>query len=140
MHEQSTVVLDQWQMTSMTSAPDANQGPPIERQPSRRHRRAIAAIQRRQHARAAKHSCVLHRDCVDAGVAVEVAPGEYHAIHQARGERECAMCPTCQDDERRGVTRGRLLGVDVVKTSWQRRLRHHQEMVGIAALCVLYGR
>lgn len=116
--------------------------PSTERQPSRHQRRAIAAIQRRQHARAAKHSCVLHRDCVEAGVAVEVAPGEYHAIHQARGELECAMCPTCQDDELRGEIRVRLSGgvAPVINASWQRRLRHHQEMVGIAALCVLYGR
>lgn len=64
---------------------------------TRKQRRAEEALQRRFQQRAAKHDCVLQRDCVDAGVAVYIEDeGEYHKLHTARGEPACGACPVCE--------------------------------------------
>jgi hypothetical protein len=114
---------------------------PQPRQLSRAERRAQAAFMRKQHNRALQHECVLQRDCVAAGVAIEVDPREYHQLHLSRGEHRCDACPTCQERVRQGLPAQRLTdGVrDATAAAWHARIRWHQHAQGIACLLSFLG-
>ena len=109
---------------------------------SRRERRAQAAAQRRAHNKAVQHSCVLHRDCVEHGVAIEVDPQEFHPLHVARGEQHCPMCPVCQQRREMGKLPPKMNAAtrDAMVAGWLAKLEWHRQAMGVAALLEFYGR
>lgn len=66
-----------------------------QHRPSRDERRARLAFAKRQHKKAAAHSCVLQRESVAAGVAIHISGIQHHMFHLAKGERSCPICPVC---------------------------------------------
>lgn len=110
-------------------------------QRSRRQRRAQEALHRRQHNKAVQHSCVLHRDCVEYGVAIEVDPREYHPLHIARGEPTCPACPICQERERLGKPPAKMnAGTRAAfLAAWTAKLEWHSMAFGVAALLAYCG-